>query len=230
MDEFDKNVESIKNKFKNVKLSDEKKEKLKNILQEELDKPDEYIEIKNKRKFFIPRPIAVGFAACVLLTTGVFADQIGDYVDNLFANTYQGIEESIENGNVQKIDMDYVEHDGVSIKVDYVIKEEDSLIIAFNVLSEDEFDDIVIGNVVLKNRENIIFYDNNNPNIDYRAEMLYEIKAKSKNNKVIILKIENIKYNNEKVEIIINDMQIYTDNELKTIVESFEYKIKNSQM
>ena len=139
MEEFNKELEEIKNELNEVKLRDEFKQNLKIKMKEELNKPD--IKEKTRTVLFAKKLIAT-FACVIFLISslGVFADEIECLVTNIFSNTDKQIEEAVANGNYKEIDMEYVEHDGVGIKVDYIIQEEDKLCIAFNVRCEEEFE------------------------------------------------------------------------------------------
>ena len=225
MEDFDKNIENIKNKMNKITFSDEKKEKLKKKLEEELNKT-EIDETKKKRKFFIPKQIAVGFAACVFLTTGVFAEQIGDFVDNIFCNTYQGVEEAIANGDVQTIEMDYVEHDGVSIKVDYVIRQKDSLIIAFNVLSEEEFDKVFFDEFEIRNTNNVYIHNSRIENFE-EVKIKYEFKRQNKKNIIMCLELRDFeKYLNENnIKWVIKSITFENENGIKYINNRWNFEI-----
>ena len=157
MEEFNKELEEIKNELNEVKLRDEFKQNLKIKMKEELNKPD----IKEKtRTVLFPKKLIATFACVIFLITslGVFADEIECLVTNIFSNTDKQIEEAIANGNYKEIDMEYVEHDGVGIKVDYIIQDEDKLCIAFNVRCEEEFDKVYFQNI------EIIILGENPPN------------------------------------------------------------------
>ncbi len=161
---FDKDLEEIKTKLNNVKLSDETKNNLKIKMEEELNKPN----IKEKAKnILFPRKLVATFACFVLLITScaAFADEIESLVANIFSNTDKQVEEAIANGNYKEIDMEYVEHDGIGIKVDYIIQEDDTLCIAFNVKSEEEFDNVYFENFYVISDEKCIYKQElQNPN------------------------------------------------------------------
>ena len=126
MEKFDKNLEEIKTELNNIKLSDDFKNNLKIKMEEELNK----LDAKEKaRNFLFPRKLVATFACFSLLITScaVFADEIESFVAGIFSNTDRKIEEAIANGNYKEIDMEYVEHDGIGIKVDYIVQEVDSL-------------------------------------------------------------------------------------------------------
>lgn len=226
MDDFDKNIESIKSKINKVELSEEYKENLKKKLDLEFyGEENEKKKTKTRRKSFIPKYIATGIAACVFFSTLAFADEIDDFVQNIFSNTYQDIEYSVKNGNVQEIDMEYVEHDGVSIKVDYVVKTDNSICIAFNVLSEEEFDKVVFCDLEIRNENNEIIYMSNTNVVT--SDIQVELKRKSLKEAIFFVeleKINNIDYF-ENLNIIVNKIKIKKDNNIEYIEGS--WKIDN---
>lgn len=207
MEKFDKDLEEIKTELNNIKLSDDFKNNLKIKMEEELNKSD----IKEKaRNLLFPRKLVATFACFFLLITScaVFADEIESFVANIFSNTDRKIEEAIANGNYKEIDMEYVEHDGIGIKVDYIVQEEDSLCIAFNVKSEEEFEDVILKEIEVKNQENELLYS--------RAEecndtiiMRYK-KTINKKNCLVIYEIENLKDNEKEIKKLLFDINKIT--------------------
>ena len=147
---FNEELNEIKEKLKAEKLSDEFKANLQAKLEEELNKDD---SSKGKILKFptITRKLA-GICACFIFLFSscfVFADDIENVILELFGNTDKIIAKAIEEGNYKDIEMDYVEDQGISIKVDYVVVEDDELYIAFNVLGE-EYDKVFINDVNIK--------------------------------------------------------------------------------
>lgn len=177
MEKFDKDLEEIKTGLNNIKLSDDFKNNLKIKMEEEFNKSD----IKeNARSLIFPRKLVATFACFFLLITScaVFADEIESFVTNIFSNTDRKIEEAIANGNYKEIDMEYVEHDGIGIKVDYIISEDDSIYIAFNVLTEEEFDDMFLENIEVKNDKVIIH------KIDVKSNVMINSDTRTFNKKI----------------------------------------------
>lgn len=221
MDDFDKNIESIKSKINKVELSEEYKENLKKKLDLEFyGEENEKKKTKTRRKRFIPKYIATGIAACVFFSTLAFADEIDDFVQNIFSNTYQDIEYSVKNGNVQEIDMEYVEHDGVSIKVDYVVKTDNSICIAFNVLSEEEFDGVFIDYLKLIDQNNNTIYDSK---YNYSDKIMKnKIKMINKNNAILIFEITELQENNNysKLDIIIDKIKFENNYEITKRIDN----------
>lgn len=215
MEKFDKDLEEIKTELNNIKLSDDFKNNLKIKMEEELNKSD----VKEKaRNFLFPRKLVATFACFFLLITScaAFADEIESFVANIFSNTDRKIEEAIANGNYKEIDMEYVEHDGIGIKVDYIVQEEDSLCIAFNVKSEEEFDDIYFDEIEIRDEQNNIIlgtgiskYQTNKKKIDSQNIMfIYNVKCDDIIRTIDINIIRIIEVKNNKENIIDNETKL----------------------
>lgn len=218
MEEFDNELKEIKNKINEIELSDEFKTRLEAKMNEEFYKQEEAKEVKtNVFKFnSISKRLATIAACFVFLISGcvTFADEIELWVVKVFSNTDKQIEMAIENGNYRKIDMDYVENNGVAIKVDYLIVEEDALCIAFNVKTEEEYDDVFFEcmNIKCSNQNNIFFLQYNS---DYR---LYRSKINLKEHSLIYkIKNTNIINKNETFNIEIKGVNLNKNNEYMNI-------------
>ena len=157
---FEEDLKEIKEKLNAEKLTDEFKENLQAKLEEELNKTTPNKKGKIIKFPTITRKLA-GICACfVFLCSGciAFADDIENVILDIFCNTDRIIEKAIANGNYKEIDMDYIESNGVSIKVDYIAAEDENLYIAFNVLSEEEFDNVVIDGIKIKEQNDVELY------------------------------------------------------------------------
>lgn len=214
MKNFDENIEKVKDKLNNMKLDDEFKATLNAKLNEEFNN-----ETSKKKKFYFPKQFVAACACFVLLSSCAFADQIGSFVDNLFSNTYQEFEDGVSIEDLQEIDMEYVEHDGVSIKIDYAMQKDDSLYLVFNVLAEEEFDKICFGGfqILDANKKEEVFNVQNN---NYH----YEFKRKSSNNELILLKIDKLSKNPSKLNVIINKIAIENLKELNVINQNWNFE------
>lgn len=152
MEKFEEDLNRLKNKINSMSLSDDFKEELSRKLDAEYNKTD------TRRHFSFPKQIVAAFACCIVLTSCVFADSIGNVISNFFANTSTEMEQALENGEMQKIDMEYVERDGVSIKVDYAMVKEDSVYLVFNILSDEEISDVKFLDYEIRDlNQNVIF-------------------------------------------------------------------------
>ena len=190
---FDEELTEIKNKLNAEKLSDEFKNNLKVKLENELNKTTDNERGKIIKFPIITRKLA-GICACfVLFCSGcfAFADEIENVIFNIFCNTDYIVERAIANGNYREIDMEYVENNGVSIKVDYVVVEDDRLYIAFNVESKNDFDDVFIDKMKIKENDNVLYTTDKD---DKNAILTSEEKNIGKGNSIIIHKLINKEY------------------------------------
>lgn len=189
---FQEDLEQIKAKRNEYKLDDEFKAKLKERMDYEYNKAQEK---KNSNKFLLPIKMTAAAACCcfVLTSYAAFADTIEDMVKNLFSNTDKVIEQAIEDGNYKKVEMDYVEDNGVSIKVDYIVAEEGTLCVAFNVLTEKEFDKISLKDIEFKDLEDKSIYSSKDTKVGKYDDSL-SIKSISKNSARLLYKAQ---YNKE---------------------------------
>ena len=185
---FNEELNEIKEKLNAEKLSDEFKANLNAKLQEELNKDD-----SSKGKIFnfptISRKLA-GICACFVFLFSscfVFADDIENVILDLFGNTDRIIANAIENGNYKDIEMEYVEDQGVSIKVDYIVVQDDELYIAFDVLSEEEFDKVFFEDFCIRNQKNEILYDKKEGNKE--TKLISKDKFITNNNLIIIYEL-----------------------------------------
>lgn len=207
MDEFDKNLNEIKTKLNDIKLSDEFKENLKIQMENELNKS----KTKEKnRTILFPRRLVATFACFFLLISGcvTFADEIECLVTKIFSNTDKIVEEAIANGNYKEIDMEYVKDNGVSIKVDYVIIEDDSLYIAFNVLTEEEMKTIYFEDIEITDIDKNVIHKLTNNKANINTEYSSYVKLIEKNKYSVIYRINIDEFNFEKDNIYIQINEI----------------------
>lgn len=194
MKDLEKEIDNVKNKINNIDLDENFKEELTYKLALEYEKEDK----KNKKKIFYFPKQAVAIILCVvILSSCVFADEIEHFVLGLFPSKDINVEEILENKNLQKFDMEYVEKDGIKIKIDYALVEEDSIYLAFNILSEENIDKIYIEKFALMDENKNNIFDNSNFN-----NLKYASDYKKVNRKNIIYflqinKIKNIEINNK---------------------------------
>ena len=210
---FNEELNEIKEKLNAEKLSDEFKANLNTKLQEELNKDD-----SSKGKIFnfptISRKLA-GICACFVFLFSscfVFADDIENVILDLFGNTDRIIAKAIEEGNYKDVEMDYVEDQGISIKVDYVVIEDDELYIAFNVFGEEEFDRIIIDGIEIQNQNNEKIYSKLYNTLENSMLTTMEKKINT-NNQIIIYKLNNKKYDMNEIDINIYRIDFIKDND-----------------
>ena len=227
---FEKDLNEIKEKIHAEKTSDEFKQNLQNILEEELNKTSS----KNERKIHFPvamRKLAFACACLIVIFSSciTFADDIENVIFKIFGNTDKVVEEAIANGNYKKIDMEYVEDNGVSIKVDYIIIEDNHMYVAFNVFRNEIYDEIYIKNIEIKDQDDALIYSNNSG--IYGLTMTFKEENLNSNNSIVSFDFKNndykfneltkIKFKCDLVNIIIDK-----ENRNQTGIWEFEIKIK----
>lgn len=196
MNKMEKDINSIKNKINKAYLSEEYKDDLKNKLEEQLKNSENKINsnsIKSRKKNKVisyTKKILSACAACIILTSCTFADEIEDVMKNFFSNTYKEFE--VSDIELKSVDTDYVTNDGISIKVDSYAIKDDSLYLVFNVLSEEEIDECYIDDYVIENEDGEVIFDSkdgsfNNINFDV------SLKNIDKNNILIFTRLSNLR-------------------------------------
>ena len=194
MNKMEKDINSIKNKINKAYLSEEYKDDLKNKLEEQLKNSENKINsnsIKSKKKNKIisyTKKILSACAACIILTSCTFADEIEDVMKNFFSNTYKEFE--VSDIELKSVDTDYVTNDGISIKVDSYAIKDDSLYLVFNVLSEEEIDECYIDDYVIENEDGEVIFDRKNNNSIVENDDFNQI---NKNQSIIFIKLSNFK-------------------------------------
>lgn len=189
---FNEELNEIKEKLNAEKLSDEFKANLNAKLQEELNKDD-----SSKGKIFnfptISRKLA-GICACFVFLFSscfVFADDIENVILDLFGNTDRIIANAIKDGNYKDIEMEYVEDQGISIKVDYVVVEDDELYIAFDVLSEEECDKVFFSDIKISDQDGKMLFTRTAT--DNNSKLVVADTRIGTINTMVIYKLTNIK-------------------------------------
>lgn len=197
MNKMEKDINSIKNKINKAYLSEEYKDDLKNKLEEQLKNSENKINsnsIKSKKKNKIisyTKKILSACAACIILTSCTFADEIEDVMKKFFSNTYKEFE--VSDIELKSVDTDYVTNDGISIKVDSYAIKDDSLYLVFNVLSEEEIDECYIDDYVIENEDGEVIFDRKNYNNFYEGiSTIMRSQSIEKNNILNFLKISNL--------------------------------------
>lgn len=234
MNKMEKDINSIKNKINKAYLSEEYKDDLKNKLEEQLKNSENKINsnsIKSKKKNKImsyTKKILSACAACIILTSCTFADEIEDVMKKFFSNTYKEFE--VSDIELKSVDTDYVTNDGISIKVDSYAIKDDSLYLVFNVLSEEEIDECYIDDYVIENEDGEVIFDLNKKN-EVNTSVRNIAKNENKKNIIITTRIANSKVNDicDKVYINVNEIYVRNSKNIKNIKYNwrFEFKTKN---
>ena len=200
-----------------IKPSDEFVQSLKDNLAQKVTQ-----EKKQRKSYFTK--VAMIFFTITLISSGAFAKDIGNWLSQLFANTDETMQVAYDNGYVQNVDMDYVENDGIAIKVNSLLIDDNKMNVVFDVRGEID-GDLTINELILSGKNRIDEYSIKNLrvlNSSYKREM----KSIDKNNHILILEIENINYKLntlENIEISINGIYIMSkDNNVKYIDNKWE--------
>lgn len=129
-------------------------------------------KFKNFRKTVQRQSMRILQSATVLIcifgiTYFVHATSFLDYLMNIFNLSdinfeNKGIEDAIENGELQNINMDYIKQNGVGIKISYVLMNDLSLYIVFDIetdfsLYEKDVNNVTFGDITIKNENEEIF-------------------------------------------------------------------------
>lgn len=202
---FEEDLKEIKEKLHAEKPSDEFKQNLQAILEEELNKTSD----KKERKFHFPiyaKKLAAVCACLIIFFSGcfTFADDIENVILELFGNTDKIIENAIVNGDYQKVNMEYIKDNDISIKIDYVVKKEKELYVVFDVLTKEEFDQIYFEDIIFKVRNDFVLY--NKIGRKNNSKVVFDEKRVERDKFLIITKITEIEehlidFNNINVEI-----------------------------
>ena len=195
---INKDLKEIKDKLNAEKLSDEFKANLKAKLLEELNKPEDTNKAKVIKFPAVTRKLIGLCASLILIFTSCFvcADDIENVILELFGKTDKIIANAIEEGNYKEINMDYVEDQGISIKVDYIVVEDDELYIAFNVLG-DEYDKVFLTNFNIKANNEFILYETKK--IKRGSKLISNKTFVYENNAIVVYKMEEINFNLSKL-------------------------------
>ena len=129
-------------------------------------------KFKNFRKTVQRQSMRILQSATVLIcifgiTYFVHATSFLDYLMNVFNLSdinfdNKGIEDAIETGELQNINMDYIKQNGVGIKISYVLMNDLSLYIVFDIetdfsLYEKDVNNVTFGDITIKNENEEIF-------------------------------------------------------------------------
>ena len=181
---------------------------------------------KNRRSYSFPKRLAILFTLFIIVSGVTFGKNFTSLVAKIFSNQDKSVDLSIENGYYQNIDMDYIFHDGVGIKVDYVYADESCIYIAFNVESEEEFKWIYLQDMTITNENSEVIYSLAQKRVSYQAAL----KRISKNNTIILAKFYSINqdfidYSKLNIDILQVVLVKDDDNE-KNIFNNWNYELE----
>ena len=250
-----KNIENLTEddleRLSNIKitehLSDEFKKNLAKKMQEEYEKNESFSTendnnydtlLNNKmikksktkcKTHSLVKRLAIAFSCFIIISSVTFGKNFTSLVGHLFSNQDKSVDVAIENGYYQNIDMDYIVHDGVGIKIDYLYSDDTCIYIAFNILSEEEFDVVGLYSFSVKGDDNII-YDTNSIN----ELVLYEEQLKRLNNKnaIIVTKLYLLDNNYSKynsLQIDISRLSLENNSVQKSLINEWNFKINTDE-
>lgn len=189
---------------------------------------------KMSKKTYLPK-VAVAFLTLGIVSTSVFGKDIGNFMSRMFSNVDKGLQMATENGYIQEVNSEYVTDQGIAIKIDNIIVDENILNITFDVIVED-CEDVYFNELKLNDEYNNIIYPSTElvDNVKHNISRKHSKKSISKNNIVVtetFYDIENnfSEYKNLYLEIYELGVFDLNDNE-KTIKGNwnFEINIDNS--
>lgn len=165
---------------------------------------------KEKRRYNLSKVAAI-FITLTLVSTGAFAKDIGNWFAKIFSNVDESVQVAVEHGFVQNVDMDYIEHDGIAIKVNSLIIDDNKINIVFDVKGEIDGDIAIKDFKLTGDLEEYQMYNSEFESMFYKTE----VKLVDKNNKFLILNISNLDNSLEilnKVNINLNGIYIMNKN------------------
>lgn len=215
-------MERYKRECKKISEQIEPSEEFMKNLKSNLNK--KIAEEKIKRKQFLSK-VAVFFITVTLVSSGAFAKDIGNWFSQFFANTDESMQIAVENGYVQNVEMDYVEKQGIAIKVNSLMIDDNKMNIVFDVKGEIDGELFIKDLYFLTNDQK---YDNTSLNM-LSSSYNREFKSLSKNEHLLSIKISNIEQRlkcAEELNVVISGIYIMgIDNAEKEINEIWECNV-----
>lgn len=142
---------------------------IENVMQKTICEPEEYKQailtaFENKNQYNVHSNIIIkiisAITAFLTITAGiVFAKDISNWIYNIFnpETIGKGVVDMAEKGYIQNTNMDFIESNGVSVKVDNILMDDYNLDIVFEVKTEKDIESIY--NIKMPD---LIIYDENN--------------------------------------------------------------------
>lgn len=146
---------------------------IENTIQKQIYEPQEFEQailtaFETKKHTIIHSNIIIKFisliSAFIAITAGVvFAKDISKWINNIFKpeTTSNGIIQMAEEGYIQNTNMDFIEDNGISIKIDSILMDDYNLDIAFEVKTEENIKpiyNIEISDLIISDENNNIIY------------------------------------------------------------------------
>ncbi len=146
---------------------------IENTIQKQIYEPEEFEKailtaFETKKHTIIHSNIIIKFisliSAFIAITAGVvFAKDISKWINNIFKpeTTSKGIIQMAEDGYIQNTDMNFIEDNGISIKIDSILMDDYNLDIVFEVKTKENIEpiyNIEISDLIISDENNNIIY------------------------------------------------------------------------
>lgn len=207
---------------------------IENVMQKQIYEPIEFEKailtaFKEKEKYKSHSNIIIKIistiVAFITITAGVvFAKDISNFIKNIFnpKTIGKGVVEMAENGYMQNTNMDFIENNGISVKIDNILMDDYNLDIVFEVKAEENIESIYnaeISDLIISDENNNLIYCN------YDRVDLYEKFCKEHNiefsNKNMHNNLTNSGYQTEIIE--------KTDKRVKFLYKMYSTKYPKSK-
>ncbi len=207
---------------------------IENVIQKPIYEPQEFEQailnaFETKKHTIIHSNIIIKFisliSAFIAITAGVvFAKDISKLINNIFnpETTSKGVIQMAEDGYIQNTDMNFIENNGISIKIDNILMDDCNLYVVFEVKTEGNIESIYnieISDLIISDENNNLIYCN------YDRADLYEDFCKKHNiefsNKNMNNNYTNGGYQSEVIE--------RTDNSVKFLYKMYSTNYPKSK-
>ena len=234
--EFDDKIKELYKTNTTDHLSEEFKDNLVNMMNKEYTKKDQETSsskawgkikssFENREKISVTKKLVIVFSCIILISTAVIGVNFNSWVEKIFSNQDKRIEMAIQNGDYHNIEMDYIVHNSVGIKVDYVYADDSCIYIAFNVKSDKKIEKVYF--------ENIELIDQNNENINNKLDYFFsenETKRINSSNCICLYKFHYVNNNNNidnilELNINVSKVIIISDKTKTEISDTFNYSV-----
>lgn len=121
------------------------------------------------KRFIKVSQLAVALFCTLCVTYFVHATSFVDYLLDVFNlndtdMNNSGIEQALQNGNLQNVYMDYIRQNGVGVKISYVLMNDLNLYLVFDIetdfsLNERDVDSLNLDNLVITNEKDEIIFN-----------------------------------------------------------------------
>ena len=216
-------MERYKEKCKQISEQIEPREEFMKNLKTNINKKIEERTIKHKYQL---SKIAVVFFAVTLVSTGAFGKDFSSWISKIFSNTDPSTQIAIEHGYIQNVEGEYIEHQGIGIKVNSIVIDDNKMNIVFDIKGN------IDGEILIKEMSLYDYGTNNNYNIenlDYlNISSETTFYSLNKHQHSLLLTFSNINQsfkNTKNLKIILNKISIINkDNNYLNIEHVWEFE------